>query len=281
MILTSPLILLFCPLNSNNKSTQNRRVNLRFKLVLPLLVAFVASVTSLAAQAQSGANVVGSFPAMTGPVPEPWRIIQFDTKIAPTAYQTRVWEGVSAVEAKADGSMALLARGVEVDLKATPMLCWRWRVEDVVKDADMNTKAGDDYAARVYVAFRLPADKIDFGLRFKLQFARNLYGEHVPDAALNYIWDNKNPVGHRQFNAYTDRTQMIVQRSGTAQVGTWVSERVDVLSDVVKAYGSDQANISLLALTSDTDNTKSKAHAGFADLHFVGRDAPCVFPSAS
>jgi Protein of unknown function (DUF3047) len=256
-------------------------VGLRLKREFVLLVASVAAVVSGAALAQSGANIVGSFPAMIGPVPEPWRIIQFDTKIAPTFYQTRVWDGVSAVEAKADASMALLARGVEVDLKATPILCWRWRVEDVVKNADMNTKAGDDYAARVYVAFKLPPDKIDFGLRFKLQFARNLYGDHVPDAALNYIWDNKNPVGHRQFNAYTDRTQMVVQRSGTAQVGTWVSERVDVLSDVVRAYGSDQAKISLLALASDTDNTKSKAHAGFADLHFVGRDAPCVFPSVS
>ena len=238
-----------------------------------------ALVMSGAASAQSSPNVVGRFPALNGPVPEPWRIIQFDTKIAPTVYQTRVWDGVSAVDAQANSSMALLARGVEVDLKATPMLCWRWRVDDVVKNADMNTKAGDDYAARVYVAFKLPSDKIDFGLRFKLQFARNLYGDHVPDAALNYVWDNKNPVGHRQFNAYTDRTQMIVQRSGAAQAGTWVQERVDVLSDVVKAYGSDQAKISLLALASDTDNTKSKAHAGFADLHFVGRDAPCVFPA--
>ena len=254
---------------------------MRLKREFVLLVVAVAVVVSGAGHSQSGANVVGSFSAMTGPVPEPWHIIRFDKKIAPTFYQTRVWDGVSAVEAKADSSMALLARGVDVDLKATPMLCWRWRVEDVVKNADMNTKAGDDYAARVYVAFKLPPDKIDFGLRFKLQFARNLYGEHVPDAALNYIWDNKNPIGHRQFNAYTDRTQMIVQRSGTAQVGTWVTERVDVLSDVVKAYGSDQAKISLLALASDTDNTKSKAHAGFADLHFVGHDAPCVFPSAS
>ena len=245
---------------------------MRFKLILALMVM------SGAVYAQSSPTVIGSFPPMTGPVPEPWRIIQFDTKIPPTAYQTRVWDGVSAVEAKADGSMALLARGVEVDLKATPILCWRWRVDDVVKNADMKTKAGDDYAARVYVAFKLPSDKIDFGLRLKLQFARNLYGEHVPDAALNYVWDNKNAVGHRQFNAYTDRTQMIVQRSGVAQAGGWISERVDVLSDVVKAYGSDQAKINLLALASDTDNTKSKAHAGFADLHFVGRDAPCVFP---
>lgn len=245
------------------------------------VVLIAAMVFSSASFSQAGPNVVGSFPALTGPVPQPWRIIQFDTKISPTAYQTRVWDGVSGVEAKADGSMALLAREVEVDLKATPMLCWRWRVNDVVKNADMNAKAGDDYAARVYVAFRLPPDKIDFGLRFKLQFARNLYGDHVPDAALNYIWDNKNPVGHRQFNAYTDRTQMIVQRSGAAESGKWVTERVDVLSDVVKAYGSDQAKISLLALASDTDNTRSKAQAGFADLHFVGRDAPCVFPSKS
>ena len=228
--------------------------------------------------AQTNPQVVGRFPATPGPVPEPWRIIQFDTNIPATTYQISVWDGVPAVEATADKSMALLARGVEVDLNVTPMLCWRWRVDDVVKTADMNTKAGDDYAARVYVAFKLPADKIGFGLGFKLQIARNLYGDHVPDAALNYVWDNKNAVGHRQFNAYTDRTQMIVQRSGTAHAGTWVSERVDVLSDVTQAYGSDQATISLLALASDTDNTQSKARAGFADLHFVSRDAPCVFP---
>ena len=242
------------------------------KIIIALLVISGAAI------AQSGPIVVGSFPAVTGAVSEPWRIIQFDTKIPPTTYQTRVWDGVPAVEATADSSMALLARGVEVDLETTPILCWRWRVDDVVKSADMNTKAGDDYAARVYVAFKLPKDKLDFALRFKLQFARNLYGEHVPDAALNYVWDNTNPVGHRQFNAYTDRTQMIVQRSGIAHAGVWVSERVDVLSDVTKAYGSEQAKMSLVALASDTDNTKSKAHAGFADLHFVSRDTPCVFP---
>ncbi len=229
--------------------------------------------------AQTGPQMVGSFPAITGPVPEPWRIIQFDTNIPATTYQTRVWDNVPAVEATAHSSMALLAREVKVDLKVTPILCWRWRVADVVKTADMNTKVGDDYAARVYVAFKLPADKIGWGLGVKLQFARNLYGDHVPDAALNYVWDNKNPIGHRQFNAYTDRTQMIAQQSGIAQAGTWVSERVDVLSDVTNAYGSDRATISLLALASDTDNTKSKAHAGFADLHFVSRDTPCVFKS--
>lgn len=248
------------------------------------LLACVIGLSAIAgafgiSHAQSSINVVGQFRGRTGVPPEPWRIIQFDRAIAATQYQIREWEGVSAIQAQAAGSMALLARPVEVDLNVTPILCWRWRVQGIVKSADMNTKVGDDYAARVYVAFKLPADQIDFGLRLKLALARGIYGDHVPDAALNYVWDNKNPVGHKQFNAYTDRTQMIVQRSGAQHLDTWMNERVDILSDVTQAYGSPLAKINLLAVASDTDNTKETVQAGFADLHFVSRDQPCVFES--
>lgn len=38
---------------------------------------------------------------------------------------------------------------------------------------------------------------------------------------------------------------------------------------------------SLLAVASDTDNTKEQARAGFADLHFVGADVSCSFPVAN
>lgn len=248
------------------------------KIALVFALALGTSPSHAQNSTDAKINVIGKFPSITGTPPEPWRTIQFDTAIPPTLYQTRVWDGVSGIQAQAAGSMALLARTVEVDLNATPMLCWRWRIENIVNSADMNTKAGDDYAARIYVAFKLPADQIDFGLRLKLALARSIYGDHVPDAALNYVWDNRQPVGHRQFNAYTDRTQMIVQRSGSKPLGTWVNERVDVQSDVVRAYGSPLAKINLLAVAADTDNTKESVQAGFADLHFVGRDQPCVFP---
>jgi hypothetical protein len=36
----------------------------------------------------------------------------------------------------------------------------------------------------------------------------------------------------------------------------------------------------LLAVTADTDNTGEQAHAGFADVHFVARAAPCGFGPA-
>lgn len=100
----------------------------------------------------------------------------------------------------------------------------------------------------------------------------------MPDAALNYVWDNRNPVGTRRPNAYTDRTLMVVQRSGDGQAGRWVVERADVLADAIRAFGSERPTARLLAVASDTDNTGERARAGFADLHFVARASPCAFP---
>lgn len=220
--------------------------------------------------------VVGVFKPGSDAVPAPWSVIQLDKKVAPTRYKLEVWDGVPAIRADAKASMALMARPVTVDLQATPVLCWRWRIGGVLKSADLATKQGDDYAARVYVAFKLPDSAISFGTGIKLGLARAIYGDQVPDAAVNYVWDNTHPVGTRAPNAYTDRAQTVVQQSGDQKAGQWVNERANVLKDVTQAFGSKEARVTLLAVASDTDNTGETAEAGFADLHFVAADAPCA-----
>lgn len=206
-------------------------------------------------------------------------MINFDDDIALTAYRFRQWDGVDSVEATAQQSMALLARPLTVDLQATPVLCWRWRVEAALVDADMQRKAGDDYAARVYVAFSIPAERQSFGLRSKLRLARMIFGDQVPDAALSYVWDNRHPIGTTAPNAYTERTRMIVLRSGNDDAKRWVSERRNVLTDVLAAFPESDPSAASLAVGSDTDNTGESAQAGFADLHFVAADEPCVLPA--
>lgn len=217
---------------------------------------------------------VGRFPA-SGEIPAPWKVEQLNKDIPPTTYRLREWEGVPAVEAQAEKSMALLARPVDVDLGKTPMLCWRWRIDAPLKNADMTTKAGDDYAARVYLSFEVPPDTLGFGTRMALGLARSLRGNVVPDAAINYLWDNRHPIGTWQPNAYTDRARMLVLRTGAADAARWVSERRDVGADFLQAFGHAPAKMTGLALASDTDNTGESAHAGFADFRFVSRDEPC------
>ncbi|OGS92022.1 MAG: hypothetical protein A2Z95_03915 [Gallionellales bacterium GWA2_60_18] len=233
-------------------------------------------VCAIAAQAQD-ALWLGRFDAEAATVPAPWQVIQLDAKVAPTRYRVTWWDGVLGVEASAERSMALLARPVEVDLERTPVLCWRWRVDAPLVKADLGTKAGDDYAARVYVSFALPPSEIGWVLRGKLALARSIYGDAVPDAALNYVWDNRYPVGTRRPNAYTDRAHIIVAESGAANAGRWVVARHDVRQDVIAEFGSHEARLIQLSVAADTDNTGETAHAGFADFHFVAKEAGCAF----
>ena len=241
----------------------------RYKFILCCALAF-----SCVAQARDTPWLT-DFNGETTDIPPPWQRVQLNRDVAATRYRIKLWDGVLAVEAVAERSMTLLARPVAVDLNRTPVLCWRWRVDAPLVNADLATKAGDDYAARVYVSFVLPPDEIGWMLRGKLALARTIYGDAVPDAALNYVWDNRYPVGTR--HAYTDRSRMIVAESGAANAGRWVVARHDVQLDAIAEFGSPQAKLVQLALAADTDNTGEHARAGFADFHFVARDAACAF----
>ena len=181
-----------------------------------------------------------------------------------------------ALKAHADKSMALLGCPVAVDLKKTPILCWQWRIDAPVASADMTTNSSDDYAARIYLTFSVPPEQLGLGTRAKLALARSIYGDQVPDAALNCVWDNRHPVGTLQDNAYTDRARMLGLRSGAARAGAWVHERCNVLKDFKFAFADVGGQLGGLAVASDTDNTGEKAHAGFADLRFVAHEEDCA-----
>jgi hypothetical protein len=218
---------------------------------------------------------VGRFPTGEGAIPAPWKIERIDQRVPATRYRLRTWDGVNAVEAHASKSMALLARPLEIDLNKTPFLCWQWRIDAPLINADMTRKSGDDYAARVYLTFEIPADQLSFATRAKLTLARSLYGNQVPDAALNYVWDNRHPVGTLQDNAYTDRARLLVLRTGGTSAGHWVRERRNALQDFQRAFGPLENQLRALVLATDTDNTGEEAHAGFADFRFVATEIEC------
>ena len=234
-----------------------------------LLGALAAQLTNAETQ------WVGRFDAGDPLIPAPWKVERIDQRIAPTEYAIRDWDGVSAVEARANKSMALLGRPLEVDLKKTPILCWQWRIDAPIASADMTKKTGDDYAARVYLNFDVPSDQLDFGTRTKLALGRTLYGDHLPAAAINYIWDNRHPIGTLQNNVYTDRARMLVLRSGATEAGRWVHEQRNVFEDFQRAFGDINGQLKSIALASDTDNTGEVAHAGFADFRFVANESDC------
>ena len=136
--------------------------------------AGVSGVVVAIALSASAPTWIGRFTS-PGPPPAPWRMIKL-TGERPTSYRVAVVAGRPAVEATVDRSMSLLSRPISVDLSATPVLCWRWYVDGPVKKADMTRKSGDDYAARVYVAFDVKDSALSGTTKFKLKMARSLFG---------------------------------------------------------------------------------------------------------
>lgn len=242
---------------------------------MPLRRVLLAIVQLLPLPAVSAAVWVGDFTSPDGAIPPPWRIERPNPDAPPTSYRARLWDGVHAIEAHAVRSMALLARPVTIDLARTPILCWKWRIDAPLQSADMTQKSGDDYAARVYLSFAVAPERLGLGTRLGLGLARSLHGDQVPDAAVNYIWDNRHAVGTWQPNAYTERARMLVLRSGSAFAGRWVEERRDVSADFQAAFGHAPLKLTGVAIATDTDNTGEEARAGFADFRFVATANDC------
>ena len=211
----------------------------------------------------------------SGAPPAPWRVVLLG-KTRPTTYRQATVAKEAAVEARFDDSMAFLARPIRIDLSETPVLCWRWMVQGVVVKGDLRKKSGNDFAARVYVAFDMPDSALGAGTKMKLAMARRVLGMSVPDAAVTYVWDARAAVGTAINSPYTDRQQLIVAQSGNERAGQWVTERADVAADFSRAFGNKSGRPIELAIAADGDNTKSAGRAAFADLHFVRRDQKCA-----
>ena len=188
-----------------------------------------------------------------------------------TEYDLVEQDGRTVLRARADGSLAAVIYRVRADPARTPWLRWSWRVENVLRTADMLTKAGDDFPARVYVLFDYDERKLPLFERVKIAAARLIYGDPIPVAALCYVWDNRQPPGFTAWSAYTNRLRMIVARSGREQAGRWVEESHDVAADFRRAFGEEPPPIAAIVVAADTDNTGEKAVSYFGDISLQGR----------
>ncbi len=186
-----------------------------------------------------------------------------------TRYDLIANDGTIVLRARADKAAASLKHSLYADPARTPILRWRWRTERMLQGADMTTKEGDDYAARVYVFFDRDPETLTLKERTLLKVGRMRYGSDLPAAALCYVWDNRQPVGTILPNAYTPFVAMVVASSGSNDLGRWVSLRRNVADDYRRAFGSEPPQITGVAVSVDTDNTGESALSYFGDIEFV------------
>lgn len=167
-----------------------------------------------------------------------------------TLYTSDPLVGRDAIRADSQGSASALLRRIDVDLVATPVLHWSWKVGNLLAGVDESRKSGDDYPARVYILFR--GDWFD---------PRSL--------GVSYVWSSSQARESAWPNAYTDRVMMVAVRDAEDPVGEWVEEKRNVRKDIRRHFGKEVDTIKAVAIMTDTDDTGQRATAWYGDISFA------------
>jgi len=160
-------------------------------------------------------------------------------------------EGRAAVHMKSANEGSTISREIKgkVSLKDTPILEWTWKVVTLPQNGNSCKKATDDQAAQLFVVWpRFP--------------------EAVRSRILGYVWDTTLPVGTMCKSEKTGTVTYIVVRSGSADLGKWMTERRNVLEDFTKVYGEAPENPGGVSISIDSNDTNSISESLMGTITF-------------
>ncbi len=234
------------------------------------VVAFAGLVSALVQAEPSSVLNIGKFlSAQVGQaLPDGWKPITITKNKKRMVYEVVKDGDMTVVKAVSEAAASGLFKPVMIDPKEYPIVRWRWKVDNVLKNSNVALKEGDDYPARLYITFAYESDKVSFLKMLKYKAGRAIFGD-IPIAALNYIRGTKTPVGTIVENAFTNFARMIIVESGLQKVGAWLDEERNVYHDYKEAFGEEPPMINGVAIMSDTDNTKESATAYYGDIMFL------------
>jgi len=238
-----------------------------------MLVALFAATAAVAqTPSMESAPLVPPFSAAKpgAGLPAGWMPVKINDQKKPTQYDLVDDQGTVVLHAVADGAASLLGNKVNFDLRAAPMMTWRWKTARLIPTADNAVAAKEDSPVRIVLEF--DGDKSKLSLADKSTFATGkfLSGRELPYATLMYIWSNKEPVGKIIPGPRTPRIQMVVASSGASGVGAWQTLSRNVVEDYKRAFGDEPAKLTGVAVLTDTDNTGDKTESWYGDIQFQG-----------
>ncbi|MFL1456026.1 DUF3047 domain-containing protein [Marinobacter sp. GN3S48] len=195
-----------------------------------------------------------------------WEPLEFPKIDRHTTYRLIEEDGTQVIEAQTSNSASGLIARLDVDPGDSLVLRWRWKVSNTFEKGDARKKSGDDYPARIYVAFEFEPDKAGWFERAKRKTVEAVFGEELPGNAINYIWANQLAEGKTVANPYSEETMMIAVASGEDKAGEWVTVERDIVADYRAAFGDEPPRLRGVAIMSDSDNTGESATAWYGDL---------------
>ena len=239
--------------------------------LLPVVVLGCLTAGTAYAQSMEATPLVTPFSAARpgSALPAGWQQFRLGSNKTPTIYRFVEEQGVVVLHAHAEAAASGLVAPVRFDINASPIMQWRWKVAQLIDDADNAVASREDSPVRIVLNFDGDKSKLSLKDKASSAIAQRISGRELPYAELMYIWSNRAPVGTIIANPHTNRIQMVVASSGAATVGQWVTIRRNVADDFRRAFDAPPGLLLEVGVFSDTDNTGATIDAWYGDIRFL------------
>lgn len=131
-------------------------------------------------------------------------------------------------------------------VKDWPVLSWDWKVTKTPKGGDVRVEEKDDQAGSMCLV-------VDPGL--------------TSSWTLCYIFENDGPKNVVVHSTKRDESKYFILRTKKAdKLGTWYSEKRNILADYMKAFGKPPHAEAIIGVMIDSDSTESSAEAFYRNI---------------
>lgn len=211
--------------------------------------------------------------------PSGWSLYELANGHKITNYDLVESDQGTVVRAQSEGGTANLVTEQRIDLMTHPVLEWRWKIDQLAETADVEKRSQSDLTAALVVRF----DYHDLTLLQRLKhFTVRILGYHITShRMLLYFWGNKAERGSISTNLHADWLKQVAVRSGSAHVGTWVTERRNVVADYRAIFGDDPPLVTSVSLITETNDTEERVTAYYGDILFRSAADSLIGPSLS
>jgi len=178
-----------------------------------------------------------------------WREVSYFA-VPPTQY-SRAGRGI--IKAQSVGSRSSLFKEVRDKEKNFPILCWGWKVSNVVRSAIETKKDRFDAAAKVIVVFG------------KERGVRMVKGVEPSGLKIEYIWATRLPIGHVFDHPGEKNCKVFVLESGEGKAGQWVYEKRNIHQDYKTAFKAEPDGVLAIGIQTDTDQSNEMVTAYYSE----------------
>lgn len=190
-------------------------------------------------------TVLVDFSATRETVPKGWELA---VNAGEPQLQIVQEDGKQALRMRSEEASFSLQKKIRISLQASPLLVWNWKVTELPKQGDFRRSGADDQAAQLIIAFS--------SSRF-----------------LSYIWDSTAPRGviAAAPAPLFKKIFAVVMQSGMQGLGTWITERRNLIDDYKQVYGEEPEVMEGVRIQINSQHTQARAESYWHSIAVTAR----------